>query len=469
MFYDNLENYLDHPALVDDSGAVKTYQELTCEADEICAGVSSRQLVFILCQNEIESICGYVGFLRKRVVPVMLDAQIEIGLLRSLIEKYRPAYVYCPIEKRTEIVFSESLWIGEKYCLLELDRNEACVKVEQLALLLTTSGSTGSPKLVKQSYANIQSNAEAIVTYLELNADEKPIVTLPMHYTYGLSIIHSHLQVGATILVTRYPVNNKNFWDFFRREGATSFGGVPYTYEMLKRIHFFKMELPTLKTMTQAGGKLSMELHEEFAAYAMKMEKRFVVMYGQTEATARMSYLPAEKSLEKIGSIGIPIPGGRLELINIEGKKITEPFVTGELIYSGPNVTMGYAESREDLDGGDMFKGILHTGDMAQYDEDGFLYVVGRLKRFLKLFGSRINLDEVDRLIRKNFCDLECATSGTDEKMISYITDAQKLDVVKKFILETMHVNSSAVEVRYISEIPKNSAGKILYKVLEDM
>lgn len=468
MFFDELEKFSDQYAVIDDKGNKMSYRELAYESDKICEKTVSRQLGFVLCSNKMEAICGYMGFLRKGIVPVMVDSMMEIKLLDSLIEKYKPSYVFCPKDKVGEFKSTSNIWDGKEYCLLQIEKKEIPIKCKELALLLTTSGSTGSPKLVRQSYRNIQSNAEAIVTYLKLNEQERPIVTLPMNYTYGLSILHSHFLVGATVLLTEYPVNNKFFWEFFRRESATSFGGVPYTYEMLKRVHFQKMDLPTLKTMTQAGGRLSPDLQKEFADYASERGIQFVVMYGQTEATARMAYLPPDRCKEKTGSIGIPIPGGRMEIEDADGNPITEPYKPGELVYYGKNVTLGYAQNREDLDGDDRFCGVLHTGDIAQTDEDGFFYIVGRAKRFLKIFGSRINLDEVDLLICQEFPNLECATTGTDEKMISYVTDAGVADEVKKFILDVTHVNPAAIEVRYTEHIPKNNAGKILYKDLEN-
>ena len=243
-----------------------------------------------------------------------------------------------------------------------------CLLYGELGLLLTTSGSTGSPKFVRQSYTNILDNARSIVTYLELDETERPITTLPMNYTYGLSIINSHLLVGASILVTDKTLMEKEFWSFFKESKATSFGGVPYTYEMLDKLRFYRMELPSLRTMTQAGGKILPELHEKFAKYAKEQGKRFVVMYGQCEATARMGYLPYEKAVEKKGSMGIVIPGGKFRLIDVNGKEITDPYITGELVYEGKNVTLGYAECKDDLGKGDERGGILETGDMAQFE-----------------------------------------------------------------------------------------------------
>ena len=255
---------------------------------------------------------------------------------------------------------------------------------EELGLLLTTSGSTGSPKLVRQSYTNIQENAKSIAEYLKIDETERPITTLPMNYTYGLSIINSHILKGAAILVTQHTLMEREFWKFFRESEATSFGGVPYTYEILKKLRFFNMELPSLRYMTQAGGKLSPQLHKEFAEYAESHQKQFIVMYGQCEATARMAYLPAEKALEKYGSMGIAIPGGRLELIDVNGKFIEKPDEVGELVYYGPNVTLGYAQEAGDLKKADERNGRLETGDMAKRDNDGFYYIVGRKKEIFE-------------------------------------------------------------------------------------
>ena len=268
------------------------------------------------------------------------------------------------------------------------------------------------------------------------------------------------------MLLTTSTVVAKDFWSFMKEERATSFGGVPYTYEMLKRIRFFKMELPDLKTFTQAGGKLSPQLHKEFAEYAIAHGKHFVVMYGQTEATARMAYLPYEKALEKYGSMGIAIPGGRFVLIDVNGDEVTKPDTVGELVYEGDNVTLGYAECGDDLIKGDERGGRLETGDMAKADADGYYYIVGRKKRFLKLFGNRVNLDEIDGMIKREFEGIDCASDGTDEMMKVYITDPNLVRQVEELIADRTHINNRAFSVIVIDKIPRNESGKTLYKDL---
>jgi acyl-coenzyme A synthetase/AMP-(fatty) acid ligase len=404
--------------------------------------------------------------MNHRIVPVLLNEHMDEALLGHLLEVYQPEYIWMPAEKHARFAEMKVIAEAEDYILVKTEYPVVYPLYEELGLLLTTSGSTGSPKFVRQSYANVRNNAEAIAQYLELDETERPITTLPMNYTYGLSIINSHLLTGAAILVTEKSFLQKEFWNFFREQGATSFGGVPYTYEILSRMRFERMNLPSLRTMTQAGGKLLPELHEKFALYAKENNKHFIVMYGQCEATARMGYLPAEMALAKKGSMGVPIPGGKFRLIDAQGNEIHDPYVSGELVYEGKNVTLGYAECGEDLIKADERQGVLHTGDMAQFDEDGYYYIVGRLKRFLKIYGNRVNLDEMDRLIHSAF-RIECASTGVDDHLYIFITEAEKAEEVRKFAIQKTGLNQKAFQVKVLDEIPKNDSGKTLYKELK--
>ena len=235
---------------------------------------------------------------------------------------------------------------------------------------------------------------------------------------------------------------------------------------MLDRLRFYRMKLPSLKYMTQAGGKLIPELHAKFAKYASENQKKFIVMYGQCEATARMGYLPADKAVEKCGSMGIAIPGGTFKLVDVESNIITKPYVTGELVYEGDNVTLGYAECGEDLIKGDERQGILQTGDMAKFDKDGYYYIVGRKKRFLKIYGNRVNLDEIDRLIKGEFKGIDCASVGIDDHMYIFVIVEALADQVRNFVIFKTKLNPAAFKTIVINEIPKNDSGKILYKEL---
>jgi acyl-coenzyme A synthetase/AMP-(fatty) acid ligase len=352
----------------------------------------------------------------------------------------------------------------ENYSLIRIKGNASPRLNDDLALLLTTSGSTGSPKLVRISYDNLEANANSIAEYLSIDKNERPITALPMSYTFGLSIINSHLIKGAAILLTSKSLMEKEFWTFLKEEKATSLSGVPYTFEMLKKLRFFNMNLEHLKTMTQAGGKMNDELNHKFSEFCNKSGINFFVMYGQTEATARMSYLPAKYSLSKLGSMGIAIPGGRFYLVDDNGETIVENEAVGELVYEGKNVSMGYAISREDLIRGDENNRVLITGDLAKRDAEGFYYIVGRKKRFIKLFGNRINLDETERLIKNITANVACA--GLDDKMVIYITDEELISKVKTFVVEKTKINQKAFKVTLIDSIPKNSSGKTIYSEL---
>lgn len=464
MFYEIRPSERD--ALITPDGQRITYAELHDRIQLTAELLEARRVCFCLCENGIQSVVNYLSCLNAGTVPLLLSKEIDHDVLVNLIRTYRPEYLFVTENREKEAEGYLSACRTDGYVLLKAAEPDGTPVAEDLALLLTTSGSTGSPKLVRQSYRNIQSNAEAIAEYLHLDRDQRPVTTLPMNYTYGLSILNSHLLVGAAILLTDLPMNMKGFWTFMKNGRATSFGGVPFTYEMLKRVRIFRMDLPDLEYMTQAGGKLRPELHREFAEWAENTGKKFIVMYGQTEATARMAYLPPEKSLEKVGSMGIAIPGGRFSLLDTEGKTITACDTVGELVYEGPNVTLGYSECREDLQKGDVRKGRLVTGDMARRDADGYYTIVGRKKRFLKVFGNRVNLDELERIISGAFQELECAAAGRDDLVRLFITDASRTDEVRARAASVTHLSESAFSVEYLEAIPKNDAGKIQYKDL---
>ncbi len=461
----NPEAHAGRTALIEESGERMTYAELHTEAGALAEAVGHRCLVFSLCRNTVGSVLGYTAFLNHGIVPVMVNSHLDEALLERLLETYRPEYLWAPRDLEEQFPGMEKAYEARGYLLLKTNFRPGYPMYDELALLITTSGSTGSPKLVRQSYENILDNARSIAEYLKLDETERPITTLPMNYVYGLSIINSHFLTGGTVLLTDKTLMNREFWNFLREQEATSFGGVPYTYEMLDKLRFFRMNLPSLRTVTQAGGKITPELHAKFAAWAAETGRNFVVMYGAAEATSRMGYLPPEKAVEKKGSMGIPIPGGKFTLIDAEGQKITAPFTTGELVYEGRNVTLGYAERGEDLIRGDERHGQLETGDMAQFDDDGYYYIVGRKKRFLKIYGNRVNLDEIDRMVKTEF-GIEAASAGKDDHLYLFVTDPAMAEPVREFVIGKTKLNPAAFKAVVLPEIPKNDAGKTLYSEL---
>ncbi|GAB6267505.1 MAG: AMP-binding protein [Smithella sp.] len=465
MLINNFLSPKDSIAAITYEGERVSYNDLVSFASTLYNKINHRCLIFCMCQNSIDSLGGYVSFLTNKVVPLLLDASMDITLLRDLINLYKPEYLWIQTSRTWEFPDEEIVFASKQYSLIKLHFNTGFQIFDDLALLLTTSGSTGSRKVVRLSYDNILSNAQSIAQYLSITADERPITSLPMNYSFGLSIINSHLLQGATLLLTSGSIMQKEFWNLLKTEKATSLSGVPYTYEILKKLRFLRMDLPFLTTMTQAGGKLDIDLNREFTEYCQSANKRFFVMYGQTEATARMSYLPCEQALLKLGSIGTAIPGGEFSLIDENGAPITECDTVGELVYRGRNVSLGYAECGDDLCKGDENAGVLLTGDLAKKDSDNYYYIVGRKKRFIKLFGNRVNLDDTERLLKALV--FECACTGSDDRMLVYITESGIADEARKFISMKTGINQSAFVVKQIDSIPRNSSGKIIYSKLD--
>lgn len=469
-FYEINPQYREYLMLEEDTGSRVTYGDFSAFYESVCQRLAPHTLMFLFCENTIGAVFIYLSCLNQQIVPLLLDKHMDAEMAQELMDLYQPDYLAMPQEDCGLSFSSPGTSVIREYGyeIYFREKRHPTVLHPDLALLLTTSGSTGSPKLVRQSRENISVNASAIAKYLELNSTERPITTLAMNYTYGLSVLNSHLLVGAAVLLTRRTLFEKEFWDFFRRSGATSISGVPYTYEMLKRLSFFQMELPSLRTMTQAGGKLPPRLHQEFAEYAAETGRKFIVMYGQTEATARMGYLPADYALSRCGSMGIAIPGGIFRLMEGEHTEIHSAGTVGELVYEGPNVTMGYAKGPEDLAKGDEKHGILFTGDMAMRDADGFYYITGRKKRFLKLYGKRVNLDEIEQMFRQEYAGIDIACTGTDDQMKLYIAGESEEFCRKagEWLAEKSGLHPKVFRVLSIEKIPKNEAGKTLYKEL---
>lgn len=465
----NLDLYKDNTAVITDRNESLTYGQLAEEVENFVSALPQRGFFFTLCENLLGSFVGYVACMNKNIPQVLLDGSKDLELVQRLIAIYQPEYIWMPTARVSEIG-GETIYTCQEYSLQQMGYNEPIVDKSlnpEIQLCLTTSGSTGSPKLVRLSERNLESNAESIAQYLNITENERPITSLPMYYSYGMSVINSHLIKGATILLTDKAVMQREFWSFLKEQKATSIAGVPYTYEMLKRLRFFHMDLPELKIMIQAGGKLNAAFVKEYVDFAEQNNKEFIVMYGQTEAAPRMSYLPFDKAVEKNSSIGIAIPGGQFSVIDGDGNEITEPEVDGELVYKGENVCLGYAEGRGDLLKGDENHGELHTGDIAKFDADGFFYITGRMKRFVKVWGSRTNLDAMEQLVKT--VTPNCACGGVDDLITIFVTEEGLEEKIKALLVQKTGFNPRAFAVKVINVIPIKTSGKIDYPELQKL
>jgi acyl-CoA synthetase (AMP-forming)/AMP-acid ligase II len=454
------------PALIAPAeGARVTFGELgprvDALAERLTAAAGGRRLVFLAAGPDLQAVLLYLACLRAGLPVCLAEPQAEP--LARLARTYRPALLLAPDTLALPEGYDVTPGRAPGYVVARAGTPSETELHPDLTLLLTTSGSTGSPKLVRLTSRNLEANARAIADYLSLGPAERAIQSLPMYYSYGLSVLHSHLLAGGTVVLTPHSFMRPEFWRDVDAERATSLAGVPYMYETLHRLRFDPARHPSLHTFTQAGGALRRELITHFHDRCLAVGARLVVMYGQTEATARISYLPPDRLAEKVGSIGRAIPGGTLRLEPLDGAG-----GAAELVYEGPNVMMGYAESPADLALGDVLHGVLRTGDLGTVDGDGFFTVVGRLKRFAKLFGRRVSLEDVEREIESTFPVRAIATEAGERLRLCVAAEGDVTDdALVSYLARFLAVPPSAIALRRLAELPLTATGKKDYKAAE--
>ncbi len=438
-----------------------SYGELVDRVSRSAAFLSDQHasLVVLAASNSVDSIVAYLSCLEAGITVALVEAKENV-VAAAILSAYQPT-----------LVLGENLSVGVDCVPIKALPDSQCMAFgylhsstspvhKSLALMLPTSGSTGSPKFVRLSKTNLESNAASIAEYLALGVDERAMQSLPAHYSYGLSVLNSHLIVGACIVLTSHSFLRGPFWEAFRKWQCTSFAGVPFMYETLARLRFQPSKYESLRYMTQAGGRLNPDVVSLFEERCRHSQRRFFVMYGQTEATARISYVPSERLQEKCGSVGIAIPGGDIHLQEVEGhSELTE------IVYEGPNVMLGYAESRECLAKGDEMHGILPTGDLGRIDEDGFVYIVGRLKRFAKLYGSRVSLDDIEAFLESQFA-ISVVAKEMDAKLRVFYASSGDTDdgVIRSTIARYLTVPLDTFVMKKLDAIPVTSSGKKDYQ-----
>ena len=418
-------------------------------------------LAFLLSRNTASSVVAYLACVEASVAVLLLDARTNTADLARLLAIYEPELVLTvddadPGGGRERLVDETGVglwWSGS-------GRRQAPVHPD-LAVLLSTSGSTGSPKLVRLTRRNVEANAESIRRSLSIDAGERGMASLPLYYSYGLSVLNSHLAAGASVVLTEETVASPHFWKLLRERRCTSLPGVPYTYDLLDRIGFASIEAPSLRTLTQAGGRLAPELVVRFHAEMLRRGGRMHVMYGQTEATARIACMPWDRLPEKSASVGIAIPGGKLSIQAEEGRQGP----AGTIVYEGPNVMMGYAEARADLSRGDELRGVLLTGDLGFLDDEGFLHVTGRSRRIGKVLGMRVNLDEVEARLR--WRGPTAVVAGGDGLVIyCEYGDEGLYAALARELARDLRATPESFAFRRIAELPLGANGKPDYRRL---
>jgi acyl-CoA synthetase (AMP-forming)/AMP-acid ligase II len=440
------DRLIEHLASFGDQVAVLTedhrlsYAELAARvAHRSAAFGSRRRLVMVETRNDVDTLVSYLGALAGRHVVLPLPAGVDHA---PIIDVYQP-----------DTLVRDGAAEHRQRAHHDLH--------PELALLLSTSGSTGSPKLVRLSRTNLTANAEAIASYLDIRPTDRAATTLPMSYCYGLSVIHSHLLRGAGLILTEHSVVDDGFWDLLRRHEGTTFAGVPHTFDLLDRIDFDELSLPHLRYVTQAGGPLAPDRVRRFASLGRARGWQLFVMYGATEATARMAYLPPELAHTHPGSIGVPIPGGSFTLEPVDGM----PADVGELVYRGDNVMLGYAQTPADLALGRTVD-ELRTGDIARRDPGGMYEVVGRSGRFVKLYGLRIDLQHVEAQLQGQGVAASCADG--DGLLLVAAERADGSDVAR-LASDASGLPRAAIRVVDVEHVPRLPSGKPDYQAVREL
>ncbi|MEN8584079.1 AMP-binding protein [Burkholderia sp. RS01] len=438
-FASDLASHGDRPAILAGDFAL-TYRELADRVDALALRLGTeRRLVALAAANDVDSLIAYLAALVSGH-PLILLPEDKPAALDSIVAAYEPDVI---------------LRSGDGQPVLEERRPGTRHELHpDLALMLSTSGSTGSPKLVRLSHANLQANAESIAGYLNIGPDDRAATTLPMSYCYGLSVINSHLLRGAGLVLTDVSVVDPCFWELFRSRRATSFAAVPYTFELLERVAFAEMDLPSLRYVTQAGGRLAPEMVQSYAGLGRRRGWELFVMYGQTEATARMAYLPPDLAATVPGSIGVPVPGGAFRIDPVPGLE------HGELVYTGPNVMLGYAESPADLAAARTIS-ELRTGDLARRHPAGVYEVVGRRSRFVKIVGLRVDLGQVERILAG--LGVQAASAGTDQGVVVAVEGDHDTHLLAKVLAQGIGLPRAALELHAVEHLPRLATGKLDY------
>ncbi|MFJ6194868.1 AMP-binding protein [Micromonospora sp. NPDC092111] len=462
----------DAPALVTPDGRIVDHGELAAATAREPAWLpragTARSLVLLVATPTVEFVLAYLGALRHRHPVVLVSPEFDAAALDRLLYSFRPEVLVRPPAPAGSTTpgwpdVPAGYHPATRHGSLLVHRRrrpDAGPLHPDLALVLLTSGTTGSPRGVRLSRRNLRSNAASIRQALGITAADRAVTGLPLHYSYGLSVLHSHLSAGASILLTAASPIGSGFWRTCAEREVTAFAGVPLTYEGL-RGPLPRVWPASLRTLTQAGGRLRPDLVRWYADLARERGARFFVMYGQTEATARMSCVDVTAEPAGIGSAGRAIPDGRFEVRPLEPDTSTD---VGEVVYTGPNVMMGYAADRAHLADGDGLRGVLRTGDVGRL-RDGYLELTGRIKRIAKTGGRRINLDELEESLA---AAAPVAVVARDERLVVFHAGdpPAALGSALDRACRALGVPSSQVTVRVVDRVPTTSTNKVDYPAL---
>jgi len=459
-----INKFGNNEALFDESGLRFKYSDIEILYKSKFLKALDKKLVLCKLSNDAECIALYFALLASGAIPMLVGSDISESEYLKLMNAYCPSAELVPVDKHDNLSNQFTHESIKGFTVKLIDSGFEYPIDNELALLLPTSGSTGSEKYVRVSHENIITNTDAIATYLKIQDTDRVVTTLPPNYSYGASVLHTHLSKGSSIMVTELSFFDKDFWKLLHEYKVTTLNGVPFHYEMLMRLKFHKKDLPNLKVLTQAGGHLNSDVKRYFIDHCQKNNIFLYVMYGQTEASPRISFITFPDILEATDSIGFGIQNCKLSLIDENNKEILDHGQVGELIVSGKNITMGYSHSYKDLEKSDEFKGILKTGDLAYFDEKNRFYIAGRMSRFVKIVGKRINLDDVQKIVTDFGYENVCTGDDSIIKIgCINISSENRINLLRK-LMKKINIQKSAIKIFEIDKIERKKSGKVAYE-----
>lgn len=457
------------------SGAEWTGDRLASEVDKVAAALAPLPAGAVLCltRNDAASVLRYLGVWAAGRPAILVDASSPAADVAELVERFAPSVVaglaptavgarpggVRPEDPPPGYALAEPIVLGPIW----FRRTEpAPTPHPELRLLLATSGSTGRPRLVRLSERSVRASAAAIRTALAIDPSDVAITALPLHYTLGLSVLHSHLAAGATVVAEAGGVLDRGFWQTVDRHRVTSLTGVPHTFELLIRKPWLPADNPSIRRLCVSGARIRDAVASHFHAAMRQHGGAFYAMYGQTEAGSRICVLPPEWLPEKLGSVGPPIPGTRLSIVP---ETADQAELVGEVVCHSDTVMMGYADGADDLARGDDLAGILPTGDRGRLDRDGYLWLSGRLSRIGKAYGVRVSLDAVERV---SSTIAPAAAVAGDDRVLLWVEglDKARLTEVAALVAHQLRIHRTAVIVSALPELPRRPNGKVDYDAL---
>jgi acyl-CoA synthetase (AMP-forming)/AMP-acid ligase II len=466
------------PTVYDDrDGGWLTREELRAASLDLAKKIASerKRLVFLFCGVNCETLIGLLAAAAAGHATALIDPSVPEDVLTGLIQAYQPELVLGAraMGEKLRVVADVTGTSGSLDCRagviewIARDSRTSFPPIDlALQLLLSTSGTTGSQKYVRLSRDAIVANARQIAEALAIDERSVGIAHLPLHYSYGLSVVTSHLTSGGRLCFINDSITSPSFWSKIENVGGSHFPGVPFHYVALGRLGAGLVP-NSVKTFTQAGGALDLRVQTKIREWATQRGGQFFVMYGQTEASPRMATLQHADHARKAGSVGVALAGGQFSIVDNDGAPLPADAV-GTVVYEGPNVMLGYATSRADLGNGDEMKGRLETGDLGRLDAEGFLYLTGRTKRFAKIAGYRLGLDEIESELFA-VCPVACLDLG-EKIAVAHEQDSETaLKARVRELADGYKVPSSSFALRRIAQIPRASSGKIDYARLKDL